>query len=128
MLAKEADLKHEARVREGETIAHRVLRTVYCVSLPRPVTSDQPDVFSVRFLDVLKKPLPREQFEELSVLLKASGANVGEENHSAMRMTKFRDAFFDEMLTIIKRHVVSQPCVAVTTDKVTLNRRYGGHY
>ena len=102
MRARDADLKDKDRLRETDAVAHRVLRVGYYV---------------------LVNSLPRARFEELIVLLHASGVNVGDKNHSAMQMASFRDAFFDEMLAMIKKHVASQPCVSVTADKVTLNRR-----
>ncbi|XP_037069371.1 uncharacterized protein LOC119090636 [Pollicipes pollicipes] len=39
-----------------------------------------------------------------------------------MFMNKARDAFYEEMMGMIRRHVSSQPCVALVVDKVALNR------
>lgn len=101
-LAKQSELKDASRMRDMDTVAHRVLRVGYYV---------------------LINSLPREKFEELVVLLHASGVNVGDKNHSAKRMENFRDDFHEEMIDMMKKHVASQPCVAVTADKITLNRR-----
>ena len=101
-LTREAKEREAARLAVSDNVASRVLRAAYYT---------------------LKKSLPREKFEDLIYLMHSSGANVGDKNHSSVIMAKMRDAFHEEMLSMIRRHIATQPCVAIAVDKVTSNRR-----
>ena len=72
---------------------------------------------------VLKKSLAQTMFEELIVLQHSNGLDMGDINHSKMLMRQLRESFSEAIIEKVKSHVLSQPCVALTADKVTVNRR-----
>ena len=97
-----SDEREDARDEANNTAAARVIRTAYLI---------------------LKKSLSQLLFEELIVLQHLNDAFVGNINHSRMMMDTARTAICQTLLSNLKDHVESQPCVAVLADKVTIARR-----
>ena len=100
--ARAARQAKSAKDEELGTIAVRVLRTAY---------------------HVLKKSLASDQLEDLVTLQHRNGAEMGNINHSRRLIMECRDVFHDVMMEKLRRHIASQPCVALLADKVTVARR-----
>ena len=96
------DEARSARAAQSGTVSLRVLRTGY---------------------HVLKKSQAQATFEELICLQHANGLAMGDINHSKMLMGQLRDSFSKVIIDKVKAHVLSQPCVALMADKITVNRR-----
>ena len=62
-------------------------------------------------------------FEQLMVMLKDCGVDVGDKNHSTRMMCKARDVFHDVILDKLAAIIKNKPYVAVMADKVTLHNR-----
>ena len=91
-----------ARSKEAASVALRAMRTAYFV---------------------LAKSLSQTTFEELIVLQHTNGINMGNINHSKAFMEKARGSFHRQVLTSLADHVKTQPCVALSADKATVNKR-----
>ena len=100
--AKRSEQQSAARSKEAGTVAVRVLRTAYYV---------------------LSKSLSQTAFEELIVLQHMNGLNMGNINHSKAFMSQARDMFYQQVITSLTEHVQRQPCVALSADKATVNKR-----
>ena len=100
--AKQKDKQSAERTKEAGTVALRVLRTAYYV---------------------LTKSLSQTAFEELIFLQHMNGLNMGNINHSKTFMAQARDVFHGQVLTSLAEHIKNQPCVALSADKATVNKR-----
>lgn len=100
--AQEKEAAREVRAAKCRDVNFRVLRTAY---------------------SVLKHSEPQESFERQIVLQHRNGIDMGDIGHSKKTMSKARDSFSKTILEQLKTHFQEQPCVAVTADKVTINRR-----
>ena len=72
---------------------------------------------------VIKHSLPRDQYEKLIVLQHENGLDMGDKCHSGMQMPRFRDSFYEVIMSAVAHHVKEAPCVSMIADKVTVNHR-----
>ena len=78
---------------------------------------------SAHSISHLKKSLASDQLEDLVTLQYRNGAEMGSINHSRRLIMECRDVLHDVIMEKLRRHIASQPCMALLADKVTVARR-----